>query len=177
MEFKPLSCGLVCGAATGHGPSAFHVGDPNLLSYSGMFQIISAHGLCPFLRNSSSPFFSCCISFWSPLRIQRGHPLLGGGSPTLRVSPDGPRHTASAITYLFLSLHVRATQGVSISEPLVPDGSGTRAASPAPVWTQRESAALTVTESLVPRVLLGGCAPSPPCLSSHTPALELWVPH
>lgn len=135
MEFKPLSCGAVCGAATGHGPSALCMDDPNLLSYSGMFQVISAHGLCPFFRNSSSPFFSCCISFWPPLRIQHGHPLFGGGSLALRVSPDGPRHTASAVTHLFLSLHVRAAQGMSLSEPLVPNVSGTRAASPAPVWT------------------------------------------
>lgn len=172
MELKPLSCGVVCG----QGPRAFHGGDPNLLSYSGMFQIISAHGLCPFLRNSSSPFFSCCISFWPPLRTQCGHPLLGGGSPTLRVSPDGPRHTASAVTHLFLSLHVRATQAcpsLSLWSPM----------SVGPGLPPLPQCGPIVTVTVALRQLLRrawfpgcSCTASPPCLSPHSPAPELWVP-
>ena len=69
----------------------------------------------------------------------------------------------------FISLSSRPGHtGVSLSEPLVPDVSGTRAASPAPVWAHSNcyrSAAATVTEGLVPRVLL---APPPRPVSAPT---------
>ena len=80
----------------------------------------------------------------------------------------------------FISLSSRPGHtGVSLSEPLVPDVSGTRAASPAPVWAHSNcyrSAAATVTEGLVPRVLLHRLPalsqPPQPCPGAVGPPLR-----